>query len=88
MIKMEGIKSESDKLMLITYIHSKLDLIDYYIQILENPNLSKKYSIPNSLGQLKGFKERLLVYRDNILRYKIPDRLKGVLVAWPEGYEG
>lgn len=87
-IKMEGIKSESDKLMLITYIHSKLDLIDYYIQILENPTLSKKYTIPNSLEQLKSFKARLNVYRDNILKYKIPDKYKGILVAWPEGYEG
>lgn len=88
MIKMEGIKSESDKLMLITYIHSKLDLIDYYIQILEDPKLSRRYNIPNTIQQLKGFKERLLVYRDNILKYKIPDKFKGILVAWPEGYEG
>jgi hypothetical protein len=88
MIKMESIKSESDKLMLITYIHSKIDLIDYYIQILENPKLARKYTIPNSLDQLKSFKSRLLVYRDNILKYKIPDKFKGILVAWPEGYEG
>ncbi len=86
-VKMEGIKSESDKLMLITYIHSKLDLIDYYIQILENPKLARKYTIPNSLEQLKGFRSRLMVYRENILKYKISDKFKGIFVAWPEGYE-
>ncbi len=88
MIKMEGIKSETDKLMLITYIHSKLDLIDYYLSILKDPKLSRKYTIPNSIQQLEGFRERLMVYRDNILKYRIPDKFKGILVAWPEGYEG
>ena len=88
MIKMEGIKSETDKLMLITYIHSKIDLIDYYISLLENPKLSSKYNIPNSIQQLKSFRERLMAYREAILKYKIPDKFKGILVAWPEGYEG
>lgn len=88
MIKMEGIKSETDKLMLITYIHSKLDLIDYYLSILKDHKLSRKYTIPNSIPQLEGFRERLMVYRDNILKYRIPDKFNGILVAWPEGYEG
>lgn len=87
-VKINEIKSESDKMMLISYLYSKLDMIDYYINILENPKLSTKYNIPHTLEQLKAMKKRLMTTRENILAYKIPDKMKGILVAWPDNYEG
>lgn len=87
-IKTQEIKSDSDKMMLISYLHSKLDIIDYYLSILNNPKLSKKYSIPHTIDQLENMKKRLLVSRMNILNFKIPERTKGLYIAWPENYEG
>ena len=74
--------------MLISYINYKLDIIDYYISILENPKLSRKYSVPHSIEQLENMKGRLNTLRDRVLNYKIPERLKGIIVAYPENYEG
>jgi Ca2+-binding EF-hand superfamily protein len=88
LIRMENIESESDKMMLISYLHSKLDTIDYYLSILNNPNMAKKYSVPHSKEQLLNMRELLEVYRMKILKYKIPDRKKGLLVQWAPGYEG
>lgn len=82
------IKNSSDKMLLISYIYNKLDMIDYYISILANPKLARKYNIPHTMEQLEAYKSRLLAYRDNVLKYKIPDKNKNVLVAWPTGYEG
>jgi hypothetical protein len=87
-IKATEIKTESDKMMLISYLHNKLDLIEYYISIMEDPKLSKKYTIPHTLAQLRRMRDRLLQSRINIINFKIPERTKGLLIAWPKNYEG
>lgn len=88
LVQMEGIKNHNDKMMLISYIYSKLDIINYYIDILGSPKLSKKYYVPHTMSQLQQMKERLLSYRDAIIKYKIPERNNNILVQWPNGYEG
>ena len=87
-IKTNEIKNENDKMMIISYIHSKLDIIDFYLEILKDPKLAKKYNVPNSADQLERMRTRLLTSRENILKYKIPERNKGIISAWPENYEG
>ena len=87
-IKTNEIKNENDKMMLISYIHSKLDIIDFYLEILKDSKLAKKYNVPNSADQLERMRTRLLTSRENILKYKIPERNKGIIIAWPENYEG
>ena len=87
-IKTNEIKNENDKMMLISYIHSKLDIIDFYLEILKDPKLAKKYNVPNSADQLERMRTRLLTSRENILKYKIPERNKGIITEWPENYEG
>ena len=87
-IKTNEIKNENDKMMLISYIHSKLDIIDFYVEILKDPKIKKKYNVPNSADQLERMRTRLLTSRENILKYKIPERNKGIIIAWPENYEG
>ena len=75
-------------MMVVSYIHSKLDLVEYYIAIMENPNMIKKYNIPHTLSQLKAIRLRLLDLRKAALKQKIPERNRHVLVSWPDGYEG
>ena len=75
-------------MMLISYIHSKLDIIDFYLGILKDPKLAKKYNVPNTAEQLERMRHRLLTSRENILKFKIPERNKGIIIAWPENYEG
>lgn len=87
-INIPEIKNESDKMMLISYLYYKLDTVQYYKSILEDPQLSKKYIVPHSYEQLKSMEKRLYQLRDTILKYKIPEKSKQILVAWPEGYEG
>jgi hypothetical protein len=75
-------------MLVISYIHSKLDLVEYYIAIMKDPKTIKKYDIPHTLTQLEGIRQRLLELRQIALKYKIPERNKNILVAWPTGYEG
>ena len=87
-IKIQGMTSLDDKMMMISYIHSKLDIIEYYISILENPNLAKKYDVPHTLAQLYDMKKRLQLYRTEAINAKIPEKNKNLMIAWPSGYEG
>lgn len=87
-IKIQGIQSESDKMMIISYIYSKLDIVEYYISILRDPKLSKKYNIPHSIEQLEYIKKRLIQSRNDAITFKIPERQRGLLIAWPDKYQG
>lgn len=85
--KIDGMESIDDKIMLLSYTNSKLELCDYYLDLLHNPKLAKKYIIPNSEQQLVRFKARLNQLREFILKYKIQDRDRFV-VFYPNKYEG
>lgn len=87
-VKIEMIKSESDKLMVISYTNSKIDLVDYYISICKDPKLSKKYYVPYTLNELYDIKKRLLQLKEEAFKFRIPERNKHILVSWPSGYEG
>lgn len=87
-INIPEIHNESDKMMLISYLYYKLDTVQYYKSILEDKELSKKYIIPHTYDQLVAMEKRLYQLRDVILKYKIPEKSKQILVSWPEGYEG
>ena len=88
-IKIKDIKSNSDKMMLVSYIHSKLDIIDYYIALMKNPKQSSKYNIPYSMKELEDLKMYMNKMIQTTIDAKISDKLPyGILVAWPENYQG
>jgi hypothetical protein len=88
-IKIKDIKSNSDKMMIVSYLHSKLDMVEYYIALLNNPKQAKKYNIPHSLRELEDLKVFIKDMINDAINAKLPDKFRsGILVAWPEGFEG
>lgn len=85
--KMDGIKTVSDKVMLLSYLNSKIDLCEYYLGLLKDPKLAKRYVIINNEKQLRRFIEQLNVLRDRILSIRIRDD-DNYVVFYPQGYEG
>lgn len=88
-VEKDAIKTNNDRMLLINYIHTKLDMVEYYINILKSPKYSKRYDVPHSMDELLRFKTRLESLRDYVLSVKIPDYRGYVLnIAYPPGYEG
>lgn len=88
-LKMQSIASDNDKLMLVSYARSKIDICDFYLSILDNPIKSRKYDVPYSREELLNIKDRLERMVTDIIAYRIPNRLtSNILVAWPDGYDG
>ena len=86
--KISSIQDENDRMMIISYIHHKLDLVDYYIEIMSNPKTAARYNIPHTLPQLIKIKNTLTEYRIQALKQPLPLKNKGLLVSWADGYEG
>ena len=75
-------------MMIIAYIHHKLDLVDYYISLLSDPKTAREYSIPHTLDQLMKIKKILTDYRIKAMKQPLPLKNRGLLVSWADGYEG
>ena len=87
-IQRQSIRNNDDKMILLNYIYTNLDRINYYLAILDNPEYAKKYRIEDSKEQLLNYKSRLLKSRDIVVAYKIPEVKYGIEISYPAGYEG
>ena len=85
-ISMDSIRTNDDRMMLISYIYSKMETIDYYISLIDSKN--PRYVIPHSRETLVQMKERLEKYRTMVLNRRLPDISYGINIQYPEGYEG
>ena len=85
-LEIENIKSNDDKMMIVSYIYNKLDIIDYYIALIDSRNA--KYSIPHSRESLVAMRERLDQYRKDAINRKLPEVEYGIKIQYPSGYEG
>lgn len=86
-LEKNNIKNNDDKMMLVSYIYSKIDMIDYYITIIDN-NVPK-YIVPHSKSALLDMKKQMLRLKDEIIAFKLPEVNYNVYVSgYPAGYEG
>ena len=81
------LENHTDKLMLLSYTNSKLELCQYYLEIYNHPEIAKKYVIPNTKQQLIAFQKRLLLLKDAIIKKDVTDK-QTIEVYYPAGYEG
>ena len=87
-VKIEQMNDYNTKMMVLSYINSKLDLITYYKGILTNRRLSKKYKVPHSITDLEAKEKRLLSLRDIAMKKEIKLEQPTILVTYPSGYDG
>ena len=86
-ITKDSMKTNDDKMMLVSYIYAKLDVVNYYLTIIDN-NIPKLI-VPHSSQYLIDVRDSLLKLKDEILNYKLPVVNYGVSVGgYPVGYEG
>lgn len=87
-VEIDKIKSHSDKLLILSYAHSKLDIVNYYISILKNPKTAKKFYIPHTLEFLEGYKFRIERFIARALAKGVDEITHGITINYPAGYEG
>ena len=86
--KITMIRKDSDKLMLLSYIHNKLDMVHFYMDILQDPVESKRYKVPHNLKYLQMMEKQLEEFRMQVLKFTVPPKQPDIFIGYPQGYEG
>ena len=88
-VEIEKIRTHSDKILIISYAHSKLDIVEYYISIMKNPKVAKKYVVPHTMEFLIEYRDRIKKFILKALDARIDDpNYGGITINYPTGYEG
>jgi len=86
-IEGEAIKDSTDKQMIVSYAHGKMDTINWYVDLLTVG--SDKYVVPHSLEHLNSIKQQLQSLIDKIMNTPIPSQPSSQSsYNYPKGYEG
>lgn len=87
-IETESIKDSNDKMMISSYCLSKLETVNWYLELLEVG--SKKYKVPHSKAHLEMVRDQLMACHKAIMDTKItnPKDRPIIDIKYPHGYEG
>lgn len=87
-IETEAIKDANDKMMISSYCLHKLEVVNWYLELLEVG--SKKYIVPQSKAHLEMIREQLMACHKMIMSVKIKNQNDRPLIdiKYPKGYEG
>ena len=87
-LKIDQISSDLDKMMLVSYIHNKMDMVNFYLDLLDDPISGKKYNVPHSRSYLLSVQKQLEMLREKALKKIISPKQPDIYVGYPAGYEG
>ena len=68
-IETEAIEDSNDKMMISSYCLHKLEVVNWYLQLLEEG--SKKYIVPQSKEHLEMIRDQLMACHKEIMSMKI-----------------
>ena len=87
-IETEAIKDANDKMMISSYCLSKLEMVNWYIELLEVG--SEKYIVPQSKVHLEMVRDQLMACHKQIMSVKIKNSNDRPIIdiKYPKGYEG
>ena len=83
-IETEAIRDANDKMMLSSYCLHKLDVVNWYLELLETD--SKKYIVPQSKAHLEMVRDQLMECHKAIMAVKIirPSERPLIDIRYPE----
>lgn len=87
-LKVQDIHTVGDKMMIVSYINGKLELVSYYKELLSNPKTARKYKIPHSMAYLDTIEQTLIDLKERAIAVKIASDFPTINVEYPEGYRG
>lgn len=88
-LKIESMEDTTDKMTIISYINSKLELAEYYISILHNKKASKKYKVPHTEEYLNYVIDTLNALKQKAFAKKVGTyNYYDINVTYPNGYQG
>lgn len=86
-IETEAIKTSNDKMMIASYCISKIEIVEWYIELLDTDN--KRYIVPHTRPYLVTLKSELMECYKNIMAVKISNPADKPLIDidYPDGFK-
>lgn len=86
-IETESIRDANDKMMISSYCLSKLDIVNWYLELLEVG--SEKYIVPHSKQHLEMVRDQLMACHKAIMAVKIvpPSERPLFEIKYPKGFD-
>ena len=87
-IETEAIKDANDKMMISSYCLHKLEIVNWYLELLEEG--SKKYEVPQSKAHLEMVRNQLMECHNNIMKTETANSKKRPIIDidYPNKYKG
>ena len=87
-IETEAIQDSNDKMMISSYCLHKLEVVNWYLELLESG--SEKYIVPQSKAHLELVRDQLMACHKAIMAVKVskPHERPLIDIKYPKGYEG
>lgn len=86
-LQIDAARTNEDRILVLSYIHSKLDLVEYYIALLEKND--RRYIIPHTKEQLYRMRDRLHDSEKRLIQKNTNlNPINAVIINYPNGYEG
>ena len=87
-IETEAIKDSNDKMMISSYCLHKLEVVNWYLDLLEEG--SKKYIVPHSKAHLEMVRDQLMECHKKIMSTEIinPRKRPIIDIDYPDKYKG
>lgn len=87
-IETDAIKDANDKMMISSYCLHKLEIVNWYLELLETG--SKKYEVPQSKAHLEMVRDQLMECYNKIMSVKVTNSNKRPIIDidYPDKYIG
>ena len=82
-IEGQAVKDANDKTLITSYAHSKIEMIDWYIALIDAK--SENYVVPHTKEYLVNMRNQLLSAIQTIINRSLPGKVSQS--PYPKGYE-
>jgi hypothetical protein len=86
LIEGRAVKDANDKQLIVSYAHSYLNNVNWYIQLLETGSV--KYEVQQTKAELLSVKSQLEAAIKEIIARPLPSSRGTIDIKYPKGYEG
>lgn len=88
-LKIDSMETPTDKMTIVSYINSKLELAEYYISILHDKKASKKYKVPHTEEYLNYVIDTLNTLKEKAFAKRVGgNNYYDIKVSYPDNYQG
>lgn len=84
-VEIEKIENSDDKIYVLDLIYDKLELVNASLDLIA---VNKADKVPQSKNTLMGMKTQLEKMRTQVLSKHVEEKVYGVFIKYPKGYEG